>query len=259
MENAVAVKEHRVYVEKWSLWMALLGHLIILGEDLREEYGARDIYFDEEVGSPSSWRPGSTVTVYMYPLPSDAEEFAEDRIPGELASITFRETGGLGIHLDDLYGVFYKAYIDHIASRLGKRAPVTTMRRIEYYMAVAEKGEVVELEGDVDRVTIPYFKAWATGHTHPAGHCMFSPKDLETARSMFMAGGLATGVVAEGCLVILWRRGLFTEEDLDALLDLQHGLKHARRREDLTRILQEFQKASRSLVLTAMLAGLPIG
>ncbi|MDK2384539.1 MAG: hypothetical protein QI199_07015, partial [Candidatus Korarchaeota archaeon] len=127
------------------------------------------------------------------------------------------------------------------------------------YVAVAERGEVVVLEGEVDRVTIPFFRAWATGHTHPAGHCVFSAKDLEAARSLFMTGGLATGVVAQGCVVVLWRRGVLTEEDLDALLGLQHDMARLRSRDDLVRAIQRFQAASRNLALTSMLAGLRLG
>ncbi len=237
--------------------MALIGHLILLGEDVREEYGLRDIYFSEDVGDPYSWRPGSTVTMYLGSMPEGLSELVEGRIPSRLARLRVRAEEAIGIHLNDLYDVFHRAYMNNIVPLLSRRAHTTTMKRIEYYVAVAEKGEVVEVEGDVDRVTIPFFKAWATGHTHPAGHCMFSSKDLESARDLFMTGGLETGVVTEGCIVLLWRRGLFTEEDLDALLDLQHDIRRLRRREDLTRAIQKFQRSARSLSISALLAGLP--
>ncbi|MFP3231139.1 MAG: hypothetical protein RXR70_00670 [Acidilobus sp.] len=98
-------------------------------------------------------------------------------------------------------------------SRLAKR---TAESGVEYMIVYTEDGEALVFEGEKFRASLPGVRSVpALVHTHPAGHCGLSRKDVESGLELMMDRGLMVAAVTEdACAAIMYRVGLLDEEDL---------------------------------------------
>ena len=225
----------------WARWVAFAGKLLLALEDAVEEYGLENIYVDTQVFR-QDYVP-RVVGIRPEPPVDGVEEYVEDRVDG----LSIRRAGGEVSPMAELYRAVLRVYLSRFAAILLRHAAETSETGTEYLAAVVGDGKLVVLEGDEGRVTIPFIQSWVTGHTHPAGHCLFSHKDVASMRDFYTHGGLVTGVITTTCSMVLWREGPYTMDDHLALIGLEKALKRLRRPEDVPRIFEEFSGKARNL------------
>lgn len=103
----------------------------------------------------------------------------------------------------------------------------TMKNRIEFLVILLEEGEYLILEGEVDKVTVPYPRGVLAIHTHP-DVCLMSHKDMETADRAFILGYFGSAVASYMCGLILYRSGPYLPEDREDLLDRSRKMKKVR-------------------------------
>ncbi|ADL18795.1 hypothetical protein ASAC_0388 [Acidilobus saccharovorans 345-15] len=86
----------------------------------------------------------------------------------------------------------------------------------EYIIVYTADGRAFVFEGERFRVSLPGLRqSPAVVHTHPAGHCGLSRKDLESGLDLMMDRGLIMGAVtSDRCAAIMYRLGLLEEDDV---------------------------------------------
>ncbi len=226
----------------WARWIAFAGRLILALEDAVEEYGLTEIYLRSPVFQ-ADLAP-RVVEIRTEPPVTGVERYVEERLAGVSIRIA---SGGEFKPLSDLYRQVLKVYLGRFAPTLLRHAVETDSMGVEYLAAVVGEGKLVVLEGDEGRVTIPFIQSWITGHTHPAGHCIFSHKDVSSMRDFYTHGGLVTGVITTSCSMVMWREGPYTMDDHLALIWLEKALKKLRDPEEVPGILRNFSEQARSL------------
>lgn len=225
----------------WARWVAFAGKLLLALEDAMEEYGLDNIYVDAQAFHYDL--APRVVGIRPEPPTHGVEEYVENRVDG----LSLRRAGGEARPMAELYRAVLRVYLSRFVPVLLGHAAETSETGTEYLAAVVGEGELVVLEGDEGRVTVPFIQSWVTGHTHPAGHCLFSHKDVASMRDFYTYGGLVTGVITTTCSMVLWREGPYTMEDHLALMGLEKALKKLRRSGEVPRALEEFSGQARSL------------
>lgn len=225
----------------WARWVAFAGRLLLALEDAVEEYGLSNIYVDARAFRHDL--APRVVGIRPEPPIDGVEEYVENRVDG----LSVRRTGGEVRPMAELYRSVLRVYLSKFVPVLLRHAAETSETGTEYLAAVVGDGKLVVLEGDEGRVTIPFIQSWVSGHTHPAGHCLFSHKDVASMRDFYTHGGLVTGVVTTTCSMVLWREGPYTMDDHLALVGLEKDLKKLRRSEEVPRVFKGFSRQARSL------------
>lgn len=137
-----------------------------------------------------------------------------------------------------LYDFFAENYAKFIINIMASYASRTQNTEIEYINILLSDGQYLILEGDEDKVVIPHPRALASTHTHP-NVCLFSHKDLETADYLFIKDYLVVGVITTQCLLILYRRGVYTIEDRESLLMLSRKVRKSKTGDDVIKAYNE--------------------
>ncbi len=105
----------------------------------------------------------------------------------------------------------------------------TKLTSIEYVLLVNRSGELVVLEGERERVSLPMgFKVLenivATSHTHPHG-CFPSHKDLEHLELIMSHGGLGGAILGPTCISLIVRRSMLLIDDVYLLREVIRRIK----------------------------------
>jgi len=151
----------------------------------------------------------------------------------------------LGDGFKSLYDTFKNVFLTATTKFLKQYALKTRMTNVEYFMAIIN-GKLIVLEGEKLKVQLPLFKTYAIAHTHPIGHCMFSHKDVETTMDLFANGGLLSSIATENCIAMLRRRGPYTIDDYEPLIDLRDYLRKKKVR--MERISSIIRRAPNTLL-----------
>ena len=178
-----------------------------------------------------------------------AEEIHEET--GEIPTTDFEKlytlngyggtvTGKAPFTYFSLYEEFAKNYALFLGSVMRNFAVKTKESEIEFINILLDDGNYLILEGEEDKVVIPHPSALASTHTHP-NVCIFSHKDLETASYLFIKNYLSVGVMTSECLLLLYRRGVFTVEDQRELERLAKLTKKSKR---LDEVLSAYKEVS---------------
>ena len=118
------------------------------------------------------------------------------------------------ISLKELYRLAMEAPLRLDSYLLKRLASMTSEGGPEFLIAYLEWGEVIILEGEVDRISIPFLEQVKVSyHTHPRGGCAFSRADLASSLDLMVHGGIGEGVVTTDCATYMYRIGFLLEED----------------------------------------------
>jgi hypothetical protein len=105
----------------------------------------------------------------------------------------------------ELYRNIVKTYVEGLRPLVRSKLPLTMGNRLEYFMGVTPGGEGFLLEGDVEKVRIPWVNVVLSVHTHPEEHPIPSLTDLETIVRSFTSRGIAHGIEAYNGGLIIYR------------------------------------------------------
>ncbi|QOR93974.1 hypothetical protein IMZ38_04845 [Thermosphaera chiliense] len=114
----------------------------------------------------------------------------------------------------ELYMDIVKLYAEGLRPVIRSKLSLTIENRLEYFMGVTPKGVGFLLEGDVEKVRIPWVNTVLTVHTHPEEHPFPSLTDLETMVGSFTSRGIAHGIEAYTAGLIIYRVKPITLEEL---------------------------------------------
>jgi len=106
---------------------------------------------------------------------------------------------------NELYRDIIKTYAEGLRPLVKARLSSTIEKRLEYFMGVTPTGEGFLLEGDVERVRIPWVNTVLSVHTHPEEHPFPSLTDLETIVRSFTSRSIAHGVEAYSGGLFIYR------------------------------------------------------
>ncbi|MEM0373528.1 MAG: hypothetical protein QXO96_03120, partial [Sulfolobales archaeon] len=188
-------KDERLLLSQESKNLAELLSKLALAEDYHEESGIepttdmKDIYVEDLKAREYGFKVGSMNLSYRY-----------------------------------LYSYTANLFIEFIRKYMLEFANNTINTGIEYLLILLRDGKFLILEGDENKVQIPFPDGLATVHTHP-GICLFSEKDLETADYLFSRGYFIIGVMNNTCISIIYRNGVYTLEDKEMLIKFYKKLK----------------------------------
>jgi hypothetical protein len=128
------------------------------------------------------------------------------------------------VSLHSLYSTVPKEIGKYAASALSSYALRTALEGVEYMVVVLRNGRAALLEGEVEKVRIPYLRHVADAHTHPRW-CFPSAPDIESLMNLLLDSGLGSAIVSPECTLVMAREGPFTEEDYLALAELRNSVR----------------------------------
>lgn len=202
--------------------LALLGLFIAGLEALIAEYGC----VVAGVSAYPSEALGSVVTVHCMGSESRVDQlfdFEEAVDAGLIESVeTSREPPP--VSLEALYARVPREVGRYASSTLSSYAARTAFEGVEYMVVVLRNGRAALLEGEVERVRIPYLRHVADAHTHPRW-CFPSAPDIESLTNLLLDSGLGSAIVSPECTLVIARDGPFTEDDYLALAELRNRVR----------------------------------
>ncbi len=128
------------------------------------------------------------------------------------------------VSLQALYSRVPREVGRYAAFTLSSYAARTAFEGIEYMVIVLRNGRAALLEGEVERVRIPYVRHVADAHTHPRW-CFPSAPDVESLMNLLLDSGLGSAIVSPECTLVMARDGPFTEDDYLALAELRNSIR----------------------------------
>ncbi len=128
------------------------------------------------------------------------------------------------ISLQSLYSRIPNEVGRYAASVLSSYTSRTAFEGVEYMVVVLRNGRAALLEGEVEKVRIPYVRHVADAHTHPRW-CFPSGADIESLKNLLLDSGLGSAIVSPECTLVMARDGPFTEDDYIALAELRNSIR----------------------------------
>jgi hypothetical protein len=114
--------------------------------------------------------------------------------------------------------------------------------------------EIIVVEGEEERISLPSFSSFVFFHTHPAGECFFSDNDWRSFVEFILNGGFINGVLTNKCTYMLYKVYSISEDDIIRLkdyIDKKEYLKNPffeLRNNDGKTVLKSFRKDVSSLL-----------
>ena len=228
-------KENLIVENKSVKWLATAGDVISFCEDLMEIYGLDTFYVSEDFYEYHGWN-GEQAIVYI-------PQTLRNKISPPKKSIKlsfFSEEPYRAIQWRSMYKRVLEIFISNIIPLLKDKARITDRKRIEYMLLITHKKVGIILEGEVDKVRIPFVKTYVMAHTHPSPHCFFSHKDIISSLDVFSNQGLINAVVTTTCSAIMYRIDDFTVNDYEQLIIISNLIRKGKVKDALS----EFSKLS---------------
>ncbi len=203
------MKEQRIVTSSDTRYIAFLSRLVNFAEDVVDDAECDTIYVSRSMLEP----PGPSGPVEVRPVRCRYD-------PAESIEVFGREwdieavLGRGDVAYTDIYGLVLRHYRDSVHVFMASMASRSLATRIEYFLAVFFNGEAVLLEGETDRVTVPFFRHCLSSHTHPARLPFPSQPDLRTITRLFLERGIAHIIETVGGGLAIYRVGPITEDDL---------------------------------------------
>ncbi len=215
-------------------WLALAGSVISFCEDLMEIFNTDNYYVEESFYSYYNWDEEEKVRVY---LPKKLEENNVPKRDG-VESIFSDAPMVNSVFWKSLYRRTLEVFVENIIPLLKNKAKLTDTKHVEYMLLITPKKIGIILEGDIDKVRIPYIKTYVMAHTHPSPNCFFSQKDIISSLDLFTNQGLLSAVITTTCSAIMYRVDDMTIEDYERLIIISNMVKKSR----LHNVLEEFSR-----------------
>ena len=202
--------------------LALLGLFVAGLEAIIAEYGCSSA----GVSSYPREALGSVVKVHCVGGESPIDQLFdfEEAVEAGLIEGVEVSTEPPPISLQSLYSRVPKDVGRYASTTLSSYAARTAFEGIEYMVVVLRNGRAALLEGEVEKVRIPYIRHVADAHTHPRW-CFPSAPDIESLMNLLLDSGLGSAIVSPECTLVMARDGPFTEEDYLALAELRNSIR----------------------------------
>jgi len=227
-------KENSIVENRSIKWLAMAGNIISFCEDLMEIHGFNTFYISEDFYEYHSWNDGQ-VTVHI------PQALKNRRLPPPKEGLKisfFSNEPHHAILWRSMYERALEVFINNIIPLLKDKARITDMKHVEYMLLIIPKKVGVLLEGEIDKVRIPFIKAYVMAHTHPSPHCFFSHKDIISSLDIFSNQGLISAVITTTCSAIMYRVDDFTVDDYERLIIISNLIK----KDKIKDALLEFNK-----------------
>jgi hypothetical protein len=208
----MTAKEQKLDKNEKSLHIAKLYRLLTISEDLHEITGI----------SPTT----DLEFVYTKDIPDDVDN-------------SIVRIGSGKFQYQVLYDKIAEEYIEFLEDVMLPYANRTMSNEIEFMNILLNTGEYLILEGDEDKVSLPIPEGIGVAHTHP-GICLFSYKDIETADNTFIKGYVINSVLNPKCISSIFRKGVYTLDDRENLLQLSKSVKKAKTLDSLVGAYKRF-------------------
>ncbi len=215
----MSAKEQRIDSNERSRKIAGLYELLVLAEDLHEELGE----------APTTDLRG----VYVQSTPP--EEYEGVKVGKGPYPYTV------------IYDKVFSEYVEFLKEVMVPYARRTMDTGVEFINVLLDTGEFAIFEGEENKVSIPLPSGIALVHTHP-GVCLFSHRDLETADVNFVQRYVVVAVMNPRCAAFIVRRGPYTPEDRERLLELAKSVKRAKKLEELVESYKGFKSENLAFV-----------
>jgi len=229
-------KEHFIVENKSIKWLAIAGNIISFCEDLMEIHGLNEFYINEDFYEYYGWN-GEEATVY---IPRILENRKLPPPKGGFRISFFSNEPSHTVLWKSMYERVLEVFISGIVPLLKDKAKITNVKHVEYMLLIVPKKIGVFLEGDIDKVKIPFIKTYVMAHTHPSPHCFFSHKDIISSLDVFSNQGLISAVVTTTCSAIMYRVDDFTVDDYERLISISNLIRKGKIRDALS----EFSRLS---------------
>ncbi len=236
----MSIREQKLLVDTNTRYIAFLSRLINFLEDLIDDAWCRTVYVSKNVYTERPLEP-SYIVIEPVECSYDVEESIEIfSRQWDLDTIDFRIGKG-DIAFSDLYYFipsFYSATLHYLMKNYATK---TVARRREYFLAILFNGKGFILEGEEDRVTIPFIKHCVSAHTHPSSIPMPSKKDIETVMNLMLNRGFLHVIETPASSLYIYRVGVMGEEELIKLRTIEHAKDYR----ELLNIVRELGSGSR--------------
>lgn len=194
--------------------MAFIARLINFLEDLADDAFCREIYVSEDAllreNAPSS------ITVDAVDCEYDVVESAR-AFSREWFINSDVKKGPAEVQLSSLYRYIYELYVKYLHPLMKQYSVKTYARGVEYCLVLFFEGKGIIIEGERNKVVLPYFKHFLSAHTHPSKEALPSKVDLRAMFKLFMDRGLLYSIVTPGSSMIVHRVAPLTEGSLDLM------------------------------------------
>lgn len=194
--------------------IAFIARLINFLEDLADDAFCREIYVSNDAllgeNAPSS------ITIDAVDCEYDVFESAR-AFSREWSINSHVIKGHAEVQLSSLYRYIYELYVKYLHPLMKQYSIKTYARGVEYCLLLFFDGKGIIIEGERDKVVLPYFKHFLSAHTHPSGEALPSKLDLRAMFKLFMDRGLLYSIVTPGSSMIVHRIAPLTEESLDLM------------------------------------------
>lgn len=128
-------------------------------------------------------------------------------------------------------------------------------RKYEYFATIISDGKIILLEGEEEKVYVPipsHLEPIVTAHTHPHTPCIPSKRDIESLIRLLVDQGIGLIILSPLCNLIIYRRGLFLEEDYETLLKLSREIGKNKDVVNAVRTINKYSKKLKNIKIVMM-------
>lgn len=200
-------------------YIGFLSRFINFLEDVLDDAWCEDIFVDKNIYDKRPIVP-SIVVVEPYNCSYD---------PGESIKIFSRQwdidvdvTIGKGYYsINEMYFLIPSIYVETLHYLMKSYASKTIVNKREYFLAVLFNGRGYLVEGDINRVKIPFIPHCISAHTHPSNMPIPSKHDMQMILHMMLNRGFLHVIETVGSSLYIYRVRPLSENDLIKLRSIE--------------------------------------
>jgi len=213
------LKEQRIVENSNTKYIGFLSRFINFLEDVLDDAWCEDIFVDKSIYDSRPIIPG-TIEVEPYRCSYEPEESI--RVFSGQWDIDIDITIGKGYYsLNELYFLIPSIYVETLHYLMKSYASKTIANKREYFLAILFNGKGFLVEGEVNRVRIPFVPHCLSSHTHPSHMPVPSKGDIEMILYMMLNRGFLHVIETVGASLYIYRVRPLSEDDLVKLRSIE--------------------------------------
>ncbi len=201
-------------------YIGFLSRFINFLEDVLDDAWCEDIFIDKSIYSNRPIIP-NTIEIEPYKCSYDPlESISVFSSQWDIDEISI--TIGKGYYsLNELYFLIPSIYIETLHYLMKSYSSKTITSKKEYFLAILFNGKGFLVEGEVDRVRIPFIPHCLSSHTHPSHMPIPSKRDIEMILYMMLNRGFLHVIETVGASLYIYRVKPLSENDLVKLRSIE--------------------------------------
>ncbi|MGB9831872.1 MAG: hypothetical protein ACPLSP_07360, partial [Fervidicoccus fontis] len=168
----------------------------------------------------------SSLTIYSESSDSYLEDYVAQNYSENIKILSEPPDSG-SLPLESSYSEYLNMVLRELADLLIQVVKRTDSIDTEHALFLTKEGDLIVLEGERQKVVLPELKTCLFLHTHPNGVCLPSKRDIQSASSFFMNGGILFLILSSRCFFSMYRSSLINENDVYALKRLENEVEKA--------------------------------